>query len=256
MEADMPEVIVLGAAASVPDAEHDTLALAVRSGAGTILLDCGGSPLHKLARLGIARDEVRAVILTHHHADHIYGLPILVQGLWLGGREEDLPVHGPGQALQVARHLLEALTLLGREEMFPLRWHAVPLREEQKVIEIGDLRVTASPVVHAGHETIAVRFDDLAGGGAFVYSADTEPAESVVRLAAGASLLLHEATGGYQGHSSPEDAAEVARDAGVERLVLIHYPVIDTDLQAWRRRAAERFPGPVQLAQDGDVYPF
>ncbi|MFL7809667.1 MAG: MBL fold metallo-hydrolase, partial [Anaerolineae bacterium] len=113
-----------------------------------------------------------------------------------------------------------------------------------------------APAVHAGNDTIAVRFDDLADDRSFVYSADTEPAETVVRLAAGADLLLHEATGSHAGHSSPEDAAEVARDAGVERLALIHYPVIDTDLEAWRRRAAERFPGPVTLAQDGDVYPF
>ncbi|HEM46594.1 MAG TPA: MBL fold metallo-hydrolase [Alphaproteobacteria bacterium] len=251
----MPEVLVLGSAASVPDAEHDTVALAVRGAQGTILIDCGGSTLHKLARLGIARDEIRAVILTHHHADHVYGLPILVQGLWLGGRKADLPVHGPSHTLDVARQLLAPFNLLEREEMFTLRWHSVPLRDEQKVLEMGDWRVTASPAVHAGNDTIAVRFD-VAGGGSFVYSADTEPAEAVVRLAAGADLLVHEATGDYAGHSSPEDAAEVARDAGVERLVLIHYPAVNTDLEAWRCRAANGFPGPVVLAQDGDVYPF
>jgi ribonuclease Z len=184
----MPELIVLGTAASVPDADHDTLALAVRAEAGTILIDCGGSPLYKLARHGIGRDDIRAVILTHRHADHVYGLPILVQGLWLGGREAELTLYGPGQALDVARQLLEPFDLVEREGMFTLRWQAVPMREEQKVLEIDGLRVTASPVNHAGNDTMAVRFDDLEGGGAMVYSADTEPSEAVVRLAGGAGL--------------------------------------------------------------------
>jgi ribonuclease Z len=78
----------------------------------------------------------------------------------------------------------------------------------------------------------------------------------MVQLAAGASLLLHEANGDHEGHSTPEDAADVARDAGVERLALIHYPVVDTDLERWRRRAARRFPGEVILARDGDIYHF
>ncbi|MBN1659390.1 MAG: MBL fold metallo-hydrolase [Anaerolineae bacterium] len=252
----MAELIVLGTAASVPDAEHDTLALAVRAAAGTIVVDCGGSPLHKLARAGIARDEIRAVILTHRHADHVYGLPILVQGLWLGHRQAELPVYGPAQALDVARQLLAPFNLIEREGMFTLRWHAVALREEQRVLEIEGLRVTASPVVHADNETIALRFDDRQGGGAMVYSSDTEPVEAVIRLAEGADLLVHEATGGQAGHSSPEEAGDVARDAGVERLALIHYPVVDTDLEAWQRRAAARFPGPVSLARDGEIYRF
>ncbi|HSJ52534.1 MAG TPA: MBL fold metallo-hydrolase [Anaerolineae bacterium] len=249
----MPELIVLGTAASVPDAEHDTLALALRGPGWAILVDCGGSPLHKLARLGVHRDEVRAVIFTHYHADHIYGLPILVQGLWLGGREETLPIYGPQQALDRARQLLELFDLAEREDMFSLEWHPVALREGRRVLEMEGVAITASPAEHAGNDTLALRFEEVTTGRAAVYSADTEPVQAVVRLAAGADLLIHEATGENQGHSSPEQAAEVARQAGVGRLALIHYPVPDTDLEAWRARAAG-FGGDVFLAQDGDVY--
>lgn len=251
----MTELIVLGSAASVPDAEHDTVSLALRGAEGSILIDCGGSPLHKLARFGVEQEEIRAVILTHHHADHLYGLPILVQGLWLGGRQAPLPVYGPQQALDRAQKLLELFHLAEREGMFALSWHPVPLREGRRVLSLGDIQITAAPVVHAGTDTLALRFEDRTSQRAIVYSADTEPCPALARLAAGADLLLHEATGDYAGHSLPEEAAELAREAGVGQLALIHYPVRGVNLEAWRCRAAE-FSGPVTLARDGDVYPL
>jgi ribonuclease Z len=115
--------------------------------------------------------------------------------------------------------------------------------------------VTSTPVIHGHNDTLAFRFDDGNTGGSLVYSADTEPCDSLIRLAAAADLLLHEATGDDAGHSSPQEAAEVARQAGVGRLALIHYPVRGVDLERWRRRAAG-FSGEVFLAQDGDVYPL
>jgi ribonuclease Z len=252
----MAELLVLGTAASVPDAEHDTVSLALRGPEWVVLVDCGGSPLHKLARRDVGLEEVHAVVLTHRHADHVYGLPILIQGLWLGGRQEALPIYGPSQALEVARRILEPFNLLEREGMFELHWHRIRLREEQPVLAVGDVQITASPVVHADNDTLALRFEDTATGRAIVYSADTEPSLELVRLAAGAALLIHEATGDHPGHSSPADAAEVAREAGVERLVLIHYPVRGIDLARWRAQAAGGFPGEVYLARDGDAYPL
>lgn len=251
----MADLIVLGSAASVPDADHDTVSLVLRARAGSVLIDCGGSPLYKLARMGIDMEEVRAVILTHHHADHIYGLPMLVQGLWLGGRETPLPIYGPQQALDRAEKLLELFELAVREEMFSLEWQPIPLRQGRRVLVLGDLVVTAAPVVHGENDTLALRLEAPATGRAIVYSADTEPCPALVQLAAGADLLLHEATSGPPGHSSPEQAAEVARESGVAKLALIHYPVHGVDLEGWRRRAAG-FPGRVSLARDGDVYPL
>ena len=251
----MPELIVLGTAASVPNAEHDTVSLLLRGPGWAVLIDCGGSPLHKLARLGVEPDQIRAVVLTHRHADHIYGLSILVQGLWLGGREAPLPIYGPAETLDVARDLLALFSLAEREDMFNIVWHPVPLRQGRTVLEVEGVRIRAAPTVHGDVQTLALRFENTATGRSVVYSADTKPCEAVVQLAAGTDLLIHEATGDYYNHSSPAGAAQVAREAGVERLALIHYPVVGVNLERWRA-GAEGFPGPVSLAQDGDVYEF
>ena len=115
------------------------------------------------------------------------------------------------------------------------------------------MRIVAAPAVHGQVETIALRFENTATGRAIVYSADTEPCAAVVRLALGADLLIHEATGDHAGHSTPAQAAEIGREAGVARLALIHYPVRGINLETWRLAAAE-FPGPVDLTRDGSIY--
>ncbi len=63
-----------------------------------------------------------------------------------------------------------------------------------------------------------------------VYSADTAPSKSILELAEGADLLIHEATFGDElaekanemGHSTPSQAARLAKEAGVLRLILTH----------------------------------
>jgi len=174
----MPELVVLGTAASVPDAEHDTVGLVLHGLDWAVLIDCGGSPLHKLAQLGVESEVVHAVLLTHRHADHVYGLPMLVQGLWLGGREDPLPIYGPAETLDVARSLLDLFSLAERPDMFTLEWHAVPLREGRRVLEVEDVQIIAAPMVHGQVDTLALRFENTKTGQAVVYSAATDPHRS------------------------------------------------------------------------------
>jgi ribonuclease Z len=106
---------------------------------------------------------------------------------------------------------------------------------------------------------------DLVGpsrpGRKVVYSGDTRPAPTVVEAAAGADLLIHEATFGHDeqvravvtGHSTAREAAQVAHDAGAERLMLTHFsPRYADDPRALEREARAVFPG-AQTAYDGLV---
>ena len=42
------------------------------------LIDCGASSLPALKRLGIARDDIDLILITHFHGDHFAGLPFLL----------------------------------------------------------------------------------------------------------------------------------------------------------------------------------
>jgi ribonuclease Z len=85
-----------------------------------------------------------------------------------------------------------------------------------------------------GEDVDGVRSADVVGpsrpGRSVVYCTDTRPCESAVALARGANVLIHESTydatlsaeAEARDHSTATEAATVARDAEVERLILTH----------------------------------
>jgi ribonuclease Z len=97
-------------------------------------------------------------------------------------------------------------------------------------------------------------------GRKFVYTGDTAKCRSVVRAAEDADLLLHEATvteeevGDRYGHSSARQAAEVASEAGAERLVLTHISRrYRNDPEELEEEAQEVFDN-AQVADDGQRF--
>ena len=74
---------VLGSTSGlVPGASFCT-ALVVQSGGDAFLLDAGAPVATLLPQAGVDLRTLRAVLLTHWHADHSAGLPLLLQRLWL-----------------------------------------------------------------------------------------------------------------------------------------------------------------------------
>jgi ribonuclease Z len=250
----MASVIVLGSGCALPSAARENTYLAVRDDDGTILVDCGGGPIRRLIQANIDPTELRCLIATHHHPDHIYGVPALMLGMWLMGRQRDLDIYGPLKAVSAVASLLDVLDTRDWPGLFGTTFHAVQLTERFLVIETGDFLIHATPVAHMV-ACIALRFESKKTGKVAVYSSDTEPCESLLRLGQGADLLLHEATGLEKGHSSPAQAGAMAHAMGARRLVLIHLPPIGQE-DDWRREAAQEYGGPVEIAHDLDIFDF
>ena len=106
---------------------------------------------------------------------------------------------------------------------------------------------------------------DLVGvprrGRTLVYTGDTRPHLPVIEAARGADLLVHEATfGGDEaeraeetGHSTAAEAAKVAHDAGVRRLILTHISSrYNRDASELLAEAKAVFPETV-IARDGMI---
>jgi len=90
-----------------------------------------------------------------------------------------------------------------------------------------------------------------------VYSGDTRSTTSLVKLARGADLLVHEATlmdeladrARRDGHSTPSQAARVAKKAGVKRLILTHVSARYRDVEPMLKEARKIFPA-TDVAED------
>lgn len=245
----MAEVVVLGSSGALPTATRDNTYLAVRGDSECIMIDCGGSPIQRLKMAGIDPLSVGGLIVTHHHPDHIYGVPALVLGLWLMGRKPDLHIYGPLKAVASVSSLLDALDTRDWPGLFRIVFHAVQLTERFPVMETSDFILHATPVAHMV-SCIALRCKSKKTGKVLVYSSDTEPCESLVRLGQDADILLHEATGAQQGHSSPAQAGDAARAMNAGRLVLVHLPLENGDEQAWEDEARRTYDGTVVVARD------
>ena len=84
------EILFLGTSAAVPSKEHSTSCIAVRSGSDIILLDCGEGSQRQLMLSPFSFMKIRAVLITHLHGDHVFGLPGLIQTMSLSNRTEPL----------------------------------------------------------------------------------------------------------------------------------------------------------------------
>ena len=96
----------------------------------------------------------------------------------------------------------------------------------------------------------------------YAFCSDTAYNRSIIPIIEGADLLYHEATfaecdlarAKETFHSTARQAAEIARDAHVKRLVIGHYSARYEDLSELHREAEAVFPGTI-LGNEGTVKP-
>ncbi|MDX1532472.1 MAG: MBL fold metallo-hydrolase, partial [Rhodothermales bacterium] len=132
-----------------------------------------------------------------------------------------------------------------------IEWHEVAHEPGAEVLTSETWRVTAAPALHAV-PAIGLRVEERATGRSVAYSCDTAPTPPITDLARRSDVLVHEATGPMPGnHSSVEEAGQVAAEAGVARLLLVHLPpaLTDADLEPARQWFTE-----VEFGEELGVY--
>jgi len=227
----------------------------------TVLFDASSGTilLGRLRDAGIPIARVRHLFVSHRHFDHVGGLaPLLISMASLP--EASLTIHTLTETSNALKELL-ALTIPGVEDWLGdrLGWHELA---PGQAVPVENAEITPFLV---DHSVECVGYRVAQNDSVLVFSADTRPSRAVVEHSRGAGLLIHEAYGtedesGWAhaiGHSSAADAGEVARAAGVGRLVLTHLrerrfadPVELVD------EAGAAFGGPVEAADDLDVFEF
>jgi len=288
------QVVLCGTGTPLPDKDRAGPCTAVIAGGEFVLVDVGPGAWETADLAGLPSADLSAVLLTHFHSDHIGDLGEAITQSWIAGRPRPLDVYGPPGTTQVVDGFNQAYAADARyrtlhhdqeympAEAAPAVGHDVALADapdaDAVVLDRNGLRVTMFRVLHDPvTPAVGYRFDYR--GRSVVVSGDTAKSASLAKHAAGADLLIHEAlqpdmitrvsavaervgqrrmaklardTLNY--HTSPVEAAEVARDAGVTTLVFTHQ--VPGPRNVIMRRmflsgVRDAFSGEVVLGEDG-----
>ena len=242
----MYKLTFLGTASAVPNENQQNTHFIIETKSRTILVDCVGNPVVRLKQAGIDPLSISDLIVTHFHPDHVSGVPLLLMDLWLMGRKSPLYLYALNDVVDRIEKMMSLYDWESWQGFYPVKFVRIHGKTQTNLIDTDDVKVWAAPVCHM-IPTIGLRI--ASPECVLCYSSDTAPCEAVLDLANETDILIHEATGEGHGHSSPEQAGQIAQQSGVKKLYLIHYPA-DADVNEWGNRAKACFSGEVVVARD------
>jgi ribonuclease Z len=245
----MPKLIILGSSNSIPDEKHDNTHMVLLGKNSKILIDCPNNPIIRLQQVNINVFDLTDIILTHFHPDHVSGLPLLLMDMWLMGRKKPINIYGLHYTLERIEKLMGLFAWENWPDFYPIAFNYISGGELVPLLNNDEFTIESSLVNHM-IPCMGLRINIKASGKVVAYSSDTEPCSQVIRMAEKADFLFHEATGLIHGHSSAMQAGDIASQAEVKVLYLIHYPTGEHPIGKLVSEAGLRFDGPVQLAED------
>ncbi|WP_273717106.1 MBL fold metallo-hydrolase [Alkalihalobacillus pseudalcaliphilus] len=246
-------MICLGTGYAAAAANRDNTYLLLREqvnrDAGTVLIDVGGSPLTKLKKEQVDLKAIRAVIFTHFHIDHIYGMPSLLWGMWLAGREEELTICcGSGDEKKL-RHWLELLEMDSWPAKFQIKIHVYKAEEKAELLTLGEAKVSTFPAKHAV-PTVGIEVRE--GNRTLVYSSDTEPNEWI-RQYDYIDELYHECTlarGALVHHTSLQQFSQFYNLHVFGKIVFVHLSDQEDYVSAMNEFMSEEEKARIHFAEE------
>ena len=242
-----------------------------------VVVDCGLGVTKALVEAGVDLKTLDLIFITHLHSDHILELGPLIHTAWTTGLKTGITLFGPPGIAEYWAGFMASLSYdntirvydEGRrppDELVTVRTYGEGLVLDD-ALRVHALRVPHPPVKDA----FALRFD---GSKSVTFSGDTAYFPPLGPFARGSDVLVHEAmlTEGVDlivartgmgeklrahilaAHTPVEDAARIARSAGVGQLLLHHLiPADDPRFTArdWQNRAAAGWDGRVTMGTDG-----
>jgi ribonuclease BN (tRNA processing enzyme) len=189
----MNEVVFVGTSDAFGSGGRRQSAVLVRGSRGTGLLDCGATTNTGLRELGIDRNEIDAILVSHFHGDHFGGIPLFVlAAVYQDQRREPLEIAGPPQIEARVRALATAMghPLEDLDCPFPLRFSELQPGVEQAVGPgiVSAFETRHQPEAHPHGYRLSLGERDV------VYSGDTGWFDELPRLASGADLFICECT--------------------------------------------------------------
>jgi ribonuclease BN (tRNA processing enzyme) len=226
----MDALTFLGTGCGLPMVDRCHSSILLEADGRRWLLDAGEPCSHRLKALGVAFSSLEAIFISHGHSDHLSGLPMLIQGAWLEGRTEPLPIYLPAELIEPLRIWLETVYLPAKLIGFPIEmigWEQQPGGSVTR----GNLVVSTNPTSHLYGLRAFIDPDAMgrflayslafvwpASGKRLIYSADLgAPQDLDALLETPVDLLICELA-----HFEPEELFAYLADKPVRELCLTH----------------------------------
>lgn len=220
----MSEILFVGTSDAFGAGGRRQSAVLFRASSGTLLIDCGATTCGGLQAVGVERDEIDAIVVSHFHGDHFGGIPhILLAAIYEDHRTRPLVIAGPPD---IEDRVYALAVAMGHD----LRSHEMPFELEFKEVapgtrqSIGPAEITSFETKHQ-LETHPHGYDIRCGGQRVVYSGDTGWFDDLPRLSAGADLFICECTYHSRNldfHLNYELLCERQREFDCGRIMLTH----------------------------------
>lgn len=220
----MSELVFVGTSDAFGAGGRRQSAVFVRGERGGMLLDCGATTNTGLAQLGVSRDEIDVLLISHFHGDHFGGIPaFLYASNYTDARRHPIEIVGPPSIEERVNQLADALghQLRDREWPFPIRFREI---HPDEALSVGPAEIQAFATRHqpeANPQGYRVRL----GREQIAYSGDTGWFEDLPSQVAGSDLFICECTlhqAGLDFHLSLEELREHRDDLDCGRLILTH----------------------------------
>ena len=220
----MSEVVFIGTSDAFGAGGRRQSAVFARGERGGMLFDCGGTTNTGLADLGLSRDEVDVILISHFHGDHFGGIPaFLYAALYTDHRKHAVEIVGPPEIEARVHALADAMGhhLGDREWTFPIHYREIHAGE---TMSAGPAELQAFATHHqpeANPHGYRVRL----GREQIAYSGDTGWFDGLPGHVAESDLFICECTlhrAELDFHLSLEEMREHRDDLDCGRLILTH----------------------------------
>ncbi|MBI2266285.1 MAG: ribonuclease Z [Armatimonadetes bacterium] len=189
-----------------------------------ILIDSGPTTPVNLKKMHKDIRKVDAILLTHYHGDHTFGLPMLLcDYAFVTKRESPLSIMGPKNVEEYVESLvLTAFPDVGRMilDLVPLRFFELPAHGS--TFPLHNLKFETFPMCHGGIGCLGYKliFDEETVG----FSGDTEMCQGLTSLIKDTKILVLEMTTvgkRVPGHLNQEDIKEILKTLSPNQKVIL-----------------------------------
>jgi len=220
----LSEVVFIGTSDAFGAGGRRQSAVFVRGERGGMLLDCGATTNTGLAQLGLSRDEIDVILISHFHGDHFGGIPaFLYASLYTDRRRHPIEIIGPPDVKARIHALARALghNLERPEWTYPIHYREIRANQSLAVgpAEIHAFATEHQPESHPQGYRVQLGREEIA------YSGDTGWFDDLPKQVSGADLFICECTlhdSHLSFHLNLQELREHRDELDCGRLILTH----------------------------------